>query len=178
MYIASSFIKFGQLVSPVDGKNSFRFHQLKNIINLNWDNYLTHYLNKRVTLWVYICLFYTIDALLKSLGLQLVGPFDILSGKYKRKRNKRGMWPNFLLHWRYFYDPPEFMTVIKGDDEKEFHLGYFRLRLYFEIWFMMKTCYIGWSSVRRAEVWEFLPLPYHRHLKNVTWCFPAWHSTL
>lgn len=31
-----------------------------------------------------------------------------------------------MLHWRYYYDPPEFLTVIKGDDEKQFHIGYFR----------------------------------------------------
>ena len=67
------------------------------------------------------------DALKKALGLQLVGPFDILAGKHKGvKINHRGKTPNFLLHWRYYYDPPEFQTVIRGDDKAQFHLGYFR----------------------------------------------------
>ncbi|XP_052792420.1 histone PARylation factor 1-like isoform X2 [Mya arenaria] len=64
---------------------------------------------------------------LKDLGFQLVGPFDILAGNHKGKtKNQHGKRPNFLLHWRYYYDPPEFQTLIKGDDSSQFHLGYFR----------------------------------------------------
>ncbi|OWF54879.1 histone PARylation factor 1-like [Mizuhopecten yessoensis] len=67
------------------------------------------------------------DAMSKDLGFQLVGPYDILAGKHKGvKRNRRGKRPNFLLHWRYYYDPPEFQTVVKSDDKNLFHLGYFR----------------------------------------------------
>ncbi|XP_002738599.1 histone PARylation factor 1-like, partial [Saccoglossus kowalevskii] len=62
-------------------------------------------------------------ALLEPLGLQLVGPFDILAGKFKKHKGKR---PCYVLHWRYYYDPPEFMTVIKGDDTSQYHLGYYR----------------------------------------------------
>ncbi|XP_047120870.1 histone PARylation factor 1 [Schistocerca piceifrons] len=57
-------------------------------------------------------------------GLTLVGPFDVLCGnlgpgsKYKKSE--------YLRHWRYYYDPPEFQTVIKGDEKKLFHIGYFR----------------------------------------------------
>ncbi|XP_032874191.1 histone PARylation factor 1 [Amblyraja radiata] len=63
------------------------------------------------------------DALTSSLGLQLVGPYDILAGKHKVTTNVE---PNYFLHWRYFYDPPEFQTVIAGDYETQYHLGYFR----------------------------------------------------
>ncbi|XP_022320686.2 histone PARylation factor 1-like [Crassostrea virginica] len=67
------------------------------------------------------------NAMYSSLGWTLVGPFDILAGKHKSvTKNKKGRRPNFLLHYRYYYDPPEFMTVIKGDSEKQFHIGYFR----------------------------------------------------
>ncbi|KAK3608963.1 hypothetical protein CHS0354_026292 [Potamilus streckersoni] len=67
------------------------------------------------------------DALLKPLGFKLVGPYDILAGKHKGiTKKKDGKRVNFLLHWRYYYDPPEFQTVIKGDDSKQFHMGYFR----------------------------------------------------
>ncbi|XP_033742899.1 histone PARylation factor 1-like isoform X2 [Pecten maximus] len=67
------------------------------------------------------------DAMSKDLGFQLVGPYDILAGKHKNvKKNRRGKRPNFLLHWRYYYDPPEFQTVVKSDDKNLFHLGYFR----------------------------------------------------
>ena len=55
------------------------------------------------------------------MGLKLVGPYDILAGKKSTKKK-----PCWYRHWRYYYDPPEFMTVIKGDDESQFHMGYFR----------------------------------------------------
>ncbi|XP_069129793.1 histone PARylation factor 1-like [Argopecten irradians] len=67
------------------------------------------------------------DVMSKDLGFQLVGPYDILAGKHKGvKKNRRGKRPNFLLHWRYYYDPPEFQTVVKSDEKNMFHLGYFR----------------------------------------------------
>ncbi|CAI9738003.1 Hypothetical predicted protein [Octopus vulgaris] len=62
------------------------------------------------------------------LGFQLVGPFDILAGKHKELngKNSKGRYPNYLIHWRYYLDPPEFQTVIRGNDTTQFHLGYFR----------------------------------------------------
>ncbi|CAL4121319.1 unnamed protein product, partial [Meganyctiphanes norvegica] len=39
-------------------------------------------------------------------GLQLVGPYDVLTGKLK-KLNKRSL-SQYLCHWRYYHDPPEF----------------------------------------------------------------------
>ena len=67
------------------------------------------------------------EALQDTLGFTLVGPYDVLAGRHKDVAcNSTGRRPNFLLHWRYYYDPPEFLTVIKGDSEKQFHLGYFR----------------------------------------------------
>jgi len=63
------------------------------------------------------------DAFLPSLGLQLVGPYDVLAGKTRRTV---GRCPNYLCHWRYYYDPPEFLTVVRGDDTKQFHMGYYR----------------------------------------------------
>ncbi len=68
---------------------------------------------------------YCTDAFKRSLGLQLVGPFDILAGK-SVKKNSKGKKPCYLRHWRYYYDPPEFMTVVKGNDDTQFHMGYFR----------------------------------------------------
>lgn len=61
------------------------------------------------------------DAFKSSLGLTLVGPYDVLAGKHKKAKD-----PCYLRHWRYYYDPPEFMTVISGDDKKQFHFGYYR----------------------------------------------------
>ncbi|XP_027875106.1 histone PARylation factor 1 isoform X1 [Xiphophorus couchianus] len=58
-----------------------------------------------------------------TLGLQLVGPFDILAGA---NRNAKNPQPNFHLHWRYFYDPPEFQTVLKGSEDTQHHMGYYR----------------------------------------------------
>lgn len=33
---------------------------------------------------------------------------------------------DYKLYYRYFYDPPEFQTVLKGIDELMLHFGYFR----------------------------------------------------
>ncbi|XP_072262147.1 histone PARylation factor 1 isoform X2 [Pyxicephalus adspersus] len=62
------------------------------------------------------------DVLKNSLGLQLVGPYDILSGKHSSKKTD----VNYNLHWRFFYDPPEFQTIIIGDSRTQFHMGYYR----------------------------------------------------
>ncbi|CAN9510440.1 unnamed protein product [Ophioblennius macclurei] len=62
-------------------------------------------------------------ALKDTLGLQLVGPFDILAGAHKNSKNPQ---PNFHLHWRYFYDPPEFQTILQGSEDSQHHMGYYR----------------------------------------------------
>nr|XP_061791433.1 histone PARylation factor 1-like [Nerophis lumbriciformis] len=62
-------------------------------------------------------------ALKNTLGLQLVGPFDILAGAHQNCKNAA---PNFHLHWRYFYDPPEFQTILQGSEESQHHIGYYR----------------------------------------------------
>lgn len=62
-------------------------------------------------------------ALKDTLGLQLVGPFDILAGAHKNSKNPQ---PNFHLHWRYFYDPPEFQTILRRSDNSQYHIGYYR----------------------------------------------------
>ncbi|XP_034044674.1 histone PARylation factor 1 [Thalassophryne amazonica] len=68
-----------------------------------------------------LCLEDPCGALMDTLGLQLVGPFDILAGAHKNTKS-----PNFHLHWRYFYDPPEFQTVLRGSDDSQHHIGYYR----------------------------------------------------
>lgn len=67
----------------------------------------------------------SVGALKDSLGLQLVGPFDILAGAHKNSKNSQ---PNFHLHWRYFYDPPEFQTILTGSEDSQHHIGYYRYR--------------------------------------------------
>ncbi|XP_064086036.1 histone PARylation factor 1-like [Macrobrachium nipponense] len=62
------------------------------------------------------------EALIKA-GLTLVGPYDVLTGKLKNIKERKVS--TYLCHWRYYYDPPEFMTVIAGSDN-EFHIGYYR----------------------------------------------------
>ncbi|KAG7238386.1 hypothetical protein INR49_030893 [Caranx melampygus] len=62
-------------------------------------------------------------ALKDTLNLRLVGPFDILAGAHKKSKNSQ---PNFHLHWRYIYDPPEFQTVLLGSEDSQHHIGYYR----------------------------------------------------
>ncbi|XP_017786223.1 PREDICTED: UPF0609 protein C4orf27 homolog [Nicrophorus vespilloides] len=61
---------------------------------------------------------------LEEIDLQLVGPFDVLAQKFCNKPEPSP--EEYLFHWRYYYDPPEFQTVLKGDNSKGFHIGYFR----------------------------------------------------
>ncbi|XP_010170996.1 histone PARylation factor 1, partial [Antrostomus carolinensis] len=63
------------------------------------------------------------DALVSSAGLRLVGPYDILAGKHKKAKSTD---VDFNLHWRFFYDPPEFQTILVGDSKTQYHMGYFR----------------------------------------------------
>ena len=55
----------------------------------------------------------------EELGIQLVGPFDVLDGKFD---NIKLRYPA-VLHWRYQYDPPEFFTVLSGNIDG-LHWGY------------------------------------------------------
>ncbi|XP_052870880.1 histone PARylation factor 1-like [Anopheles cruzii] len=58
-----------------------------------------------------------------KIGLRLVGPFDVLAGKFKDvKIHEPG---DYLRHWRFYFDPPEFQTVLvkKGSG---LHYGYWR----------------------------------------------------
>lgn len=54
-----------------------------------------------------------------TLGLSLVGPFDVLAGKFD------DVTPRFdpLLHYRYYLDLPEFFTIFCGDTDG-LHFGY------------------------------------------------------
>nr|XP_012312659.1 histone PARylation factor 1 [Aotus nancymaae] len=67
------------------------------------------------------------DSLSASLGLQLVDFDDIPAGKHKMKKKSIGL--NFNLHWRFYYDPPEFQTITIRDKKTQYHMGYFRLFL-------------------------------------------------
>lgn len=60
----------------------------------------------------------------KNVNLELVGPYDVLAEKFLTDAIIEE--DRYLLHWRYYYDPPEFQTVIKGNDQIGFHIGYFR----------------------------------------------------
>lgn len=49
-----------------------------------------------------------IENIFKSFGIRLIGPFDVLSGKFD---DARMFEPgSYLRHCRYFYDPPEFQV--------------------------------------------------------------------
>lgn len=44
----------------------------------------------------------------KVADLRLVGPYDVLLGNINKETK---ITDNFLTHWRYFYDPPEFQVL-------------------------------------------------------------------
>ncbi|XP_076237693.1 histone PARylation factor 1 [Calliopsis andreniformis] len=61
---------------------------------------------------------------LKDLQLHLVGPYDVFKDKFLSSKvsDKEAL----LRHWRYYYDPPEFQTIIKIDNKDGLHFGYWR----------------------------------------------------
>jgi hypothetical protein len=61
-----------------------------------------------------------LEALAEPLGIVLVGPFEVLAGRFN------GRTPRYsqVLHWRYYDDPPEFFTVLAGDTDG-LHWGYY-----------------------------------------------------
>lgn len=74
-----------------------------------------------------------LDALKKLFQLELVGPFEVLDGALKNCENM----PNMHLHYRYFYDTPEFLTVFRTIDESsQFHIGFYR---FVEFVFLLQT---------------------------------------
>lgn len=61
---------------------------------------------------------------LAHLEWNLVGPYDVLSGLIT---DFHGFSKEHLLrHCRYYYDPPEFQTLIIKKDENMTHYGYYR----------------------------------------------------
>ena len=61
-----------------------------------------------------------LNALSASLGITLVGPFEVLSGRFDHHTPRLSP----LLHWRYYLDPPEFFTVLAGNMDR-LHYGYY-----------------------------------------------------
>src|SRR5689334_1348797 len=59
-------------------------------------------------------------ALAEPLQIQLVGPFDVLAGRFDHVTPEHSI----LLHWRYYNDPPEFFTVLAGGTDG-LHWGYY-----------------------------------------------------
>lgn len=59
----------------------------------------------------------TLDAL-EIIGIELVGIYDLVL---------LGLKLDYKTHSRYFYDPPEFQTVLRvKDSDSLLHFGYFR----------------------------------------------------
>jgi hypothetical protein len=61
-----------------------------------------------------------LNALADTLGVVLVGPFEVLHGRFDGRVPRRSL----LLHWRYHDDPPELFTALAGADDGQ-HWGYF-----------------------------------------------------
>ncbi|KAJ6648596.1 Histone PARylation factor 1-like [Pseudolycoriella hygida] len=56
-------------------------------------------------------------------GLKLVGPFDVLAGKFDDAQMYEP--GDYIRHHRYYYDPPEFQTIL-CKDKSGVHYGYWR----------------------------------------------------
>ena len=72
------------------------------------------------SLFSVVCVCVCAGALVSSLGLELVGPYHVLA-----RRLEGVTWDRCVLHYRYFYDPPEMVTVLRRKED-QYHLGYFR----------------------------------------------------
>ncbi|XP_059051365.1 histone PARylation factor 1 [Achroia grisella] len=68
------------------------------------------------------CMEKGIEKTLSSVNLEMIGPYDLLTGKLPKVDDKE----LYLIHWRFFYDPPEFHAVLKKKGNSQYHIGYFR----------------------------------------------------
>uniref|UniRef100_A0A1B0G9I4 PBZ-type domain-containing protein n=1 Tax=Glossina morsitans morsitans TaxID=37546 RepID=A0A1B0G9I4_GLOMM len=59
----------------------------------------------------------------KQFQLQLVGPFEFIAGKFQKAKIREP--GDYLRHWRFFYDPPEFQTLFVRKSTG-IHYGYWR----------------------------------------------------
>ncbi|XP_037948621.1 histone PARylation factor 1-like [Teleopsis dalmanni] len=59
----------------------------------------------------------------KQFQIQLVGPFEFLAGRFKNAKIQEP--GDYLRHWRFFYDPPEFQTIFVRS-KTGVHYGYWR----------------------------------------------------
>lgn len=50
----------------------------------------------------------SVEDTLASVNLMPIGPYELLLGKLPKLDNKE----LYLIHWRFFYDPPEFQVII------------------------------------------------------------------
>src|SRR5215472_4392372 len=60
-----------------------------------------------------------LNALWEPLRMSLVGPFEVLAGRFDGRMPRHSL----LLNWRYYADPPEFFTIFAGEDS--LHWGYY-----------------------------------------------------
>ncbi|HEY9751229.1 MAG TPA: ADP-ribosylation family protein [Allocoleopsis sp.] len=61
-----------------------------------------------------------LNALEADLEINLVGPFEVLAGRFDEQQPQLP----FILHWRFYRDPPEFFTVLAGQVDG-LHWGYY-----------------------------------------------------
>lgn len=61
---------------------------------------------------------------LREFNLRLVGPFDVFREEFLKAKVKDKQ--ALLRHWRYYYDPPEFQTIIADSGKDGLHYGYWR----------------------------------------------------
>ena len=61
-----------------------------------------------------------IRSFMKSINLKLVGPFDVLSKNLPVLNNQA----HYALHWRFYFDPPEFQVNIKFNTEHVLNFCY------------------------------------------------------
>ena len=67
---------------------------------------------------------------LSAINLELVGPFDVLSGDIQvDDTNLTETKKQAMLHWRYYFDVPEVQTCLKVSGHSQLHYGYFRFVL-------------------------------------------------
>lgn len=63
------------------------------------------------------------EKVFEAFGLKLVGPFDVMAGKFDDLQRFKPV--EYLTHWRFYYDVPEFQTILVKD-KTSIHYGYWR----------------------------------------------------
>lgn len=96
--------------SPKSLNPDTKYHSSpENIPNFIQEKFLVEMPKDFYSFWELYNSSHLIKSFMESIDLNLVGPYDVLSKSLPELKNDE----HYLVHWRFYFDPPEFQVNIK-----------------------------------------------------------------